>query len=227
MSIDRIFGTTRGPRARARHSTGAQDIAPTRRPPRVAPFRMRFDWAWIRARVAAHGIPPGDIDDVAQEVVISMSEAEPRLVIPPGRRPAEVRRAVLRTIVRRRVANYWQARAGRPTELHADDELAFGTFPSAEEEAVALGRLLELEDALAELEHTRPDAHAVLVAYELDGEAMGRLAGRLGIPENTAWTRLREGRLRLQEIVTRQRAAEQFKRTAIGCGACASTRRTA
>ena len=219
MSTDRILGSTRWPRARKRlrsDTPTAPDASGSTDPPRsttrVASFRRRFDWAWIRARVAARGIPPGDIDDVAQEVVIAMSEAEPRLVIPTGKRAADVRRSVLHTIVRRRVAQYWKNRADEPTEVQARSEVEQGIVRSAEEEALVHGPSVALHEALRELAQTNSDAHAVVVAYELEGEAMSVLAARLKIAENTCWNRLRAGRLGLRDIFRRREAGERFAR---------------
>lgn len=209
MSSDRIFGISQWSRPSGRQTPSEpRSTEPLRRSPSVPSFRKRFDWAWIRARVAARGIPSADIDDVAQEVVIAMSEAEPRLVVPPGKTEIEVRRAILWTIIRRRVAKFWIERAGQPVEVGPESEPSHVTAPSPEEQALTLGRALLLDDALAELEHKRPDAYAVLVAYELQGESMGTVAARLGIAESTGWTRLRAGRQALMNIARRRRAAE-------------------
>ncbi len=146
MSTDRTPESTRWPRARKRlrsTPTASNAAGSTDRPrstTRVASFRKRFDWAWIRARVAARGIPPGDIDDVAQEVVIAMSEAEPRLRIPPGK---TTRRRATRGPPHESCADASPStgRTARdePTEVQAKRGIELGTGASAEEEALVHG----------------------------------------------------------------------------------------
>lgn len=192
---------------------GADPVDPPASAVRAVSFRQRFDWQWICRRIRARGIAAQDVEDVAQEVVIAMNEAEGRMVVAEGQPRDEVRRALLRTIVRRKVAGHVEVcvrrqrvEAGAAPEMHDVADAA----PNAEELALARADAMWVRAALAELEKTARNQHAVFVAYEVEELPMGEVAAKLGIRENTAWTRLRLARQALHETLRRWTAQRRF-----------------
>lgn len=192
---------------------GAEPVDPPASAVRAVSYRQRFDWQWICRRVRARGIAAQDVEDVAQEVVIAMNDAEGRMVVAEGQSRDEVRRALLRTIVRRKVAGHVEVcvrrqrvEDGAAPEAHDVADAA----PNAEELALVRADMLPMRAALAELEKTAGAQHAVFVAYELEELSMAEVAAKLGIRENTAWTRLRLARQVLQETLRRWAAQERF-----------------
>jgi RNA polymerase sigma-70 factor (ECF subfamily) len=100
-----------------------------------------------------------------------------------------------------RLAAQHRRRTARRRESHHEgwDEIADCGVPQDEALARAQDRRLVLE-ALDAIEF---DRRAVFVLYEIDGEKMSDVAAALGIPVNTAYSRLRVGREEFAAAVKR------------------------
>jgi RNA polymerase sigma-70 factor (ECF subfamily) len=153
--------------------------------------------------VTALHVPPSDVEDIVQEVLIAAHRSAHRVVVLEGSTPAAARMAWLRGITLRKVANYRRKRAIHSAlELRADvpsgDWHGRATSPSAEDLAGAQATIAMLHECLARLQAEAPAMHAVIVAYELEEMSMADVAALLGISINTAWNRLRLGRQALR-----------------------------
>lgn len=112
-------------------------------------------------------VPKDDLEDVAQEALLSAVRAALE-----GR---EIRnfKALLNTIVSRRIADYTDKRASRPpterlAEEHADDEEVWGEVPSVEDETGAVEVQSVIDQAYAELNEVH---RAVVDLYVFEGRS--------------------------------------------------------
>ena len=111
----------------------------------------------IRIKVARK-VPAQDIDDVAQEALISLINASF-----DGKVIASFR-AFLNTIVQRRVADYWKAQERHPRQdplphEHGDDDEIWGGEPSTEDSSGELA----IRDAVARVLATRNPLHQRII----------------------------------------------------------------
>lgn len=178
----------------------------------VPPPFTRSDLDAARRMVRRRGA--GDeAEDVAQEVAIAAARCSQPIVV-PGHTAADARRFVMAGIARRQVARHRAerarrgARSGEPVRARDRDEAAqilerlHGTAPSAEERILERGRITLLRAAIDELRREAPELYPVMAA-ELAGVSIPRVAAELGIPLGTAYTRSRRGREAVRAQVRR------------------------
>jgi RNA polymerase sigma-70 factor (ECF subfamily) len=163
-----------------------------------------FDFVWSCAR--RMGVPADAIDDVVQEVFITVHGRLGTL-----ERPASLR-SWLYGVVRRIVSGFHRSRntrmdrdspprgieeVGSPVQLSPLDLAVLG------EEVQLLWRLLaELDDAKRE----------VFILAELEEMTAPEIAEAVGIPLNTAYSRLRAARLEFQEAFARVAARHKVRK---------------
>lgn len=145
-------------------------------------FRAEFRYVWTSLRRL--GVPPRDIEDVAHEMFL---EVHRQLVRYDPRRPA---RPWLFAFALRFAADYRkQARVRREGFGEAPEMLD----PSPGADARVAER--EARDIVAEaLEAVELERRAVFILFELDEVPMADIATSLGLPVNTAYSRLRLAR---------------------------------
>lgn len=139
------------------------------------------------------GVRPADLEDVTHDVFLTVYR---KLDVYDTSRPV---RPWLFAFAYRAAADY--RRLARHREEPTDD------VPESEAASARGDDLLEMkeESALvhAALARIDLDRRAVLVAHEIDGTPMKDIAASLGIPLNTAYSRLRIAREELTTAVKR------------------------
>ena len=157
---------------------------------RHAPFVARF--------LLRMGVVRADLDDLMQEVFLI---AHRNGGYDPG--PAKPT-TYLASIAFRLVHTERRKRRVR-SFVESDDEKVSRASAASDPEQAALHQehLRRLEDALATLDD---DKRAVFVLAELQGESVVSIAAGLGIPTDTAHSRLRAARRLFREAVERQDA---------------------
>jgi RNA polymerase sigma-70 factor (ECF subfamily) len=153
-----------------------------------------FVWRTVRAL----GVAPAHVDDAVQDVFVVVHQK-----LGEFRGPARLETWLF--AIARRVASHYRRAAGRArTEaLDAIDETAAiasaaGTFEEASRrEAAAL-----LTAILAELDD---DKRELLVLVELDQVPVPEVATYLGVPLNTAYSRVRLARRAFEAALARRR----------------------
>lgn len=157
-------------------------------------FDAHFAYVWHTLRRL--GVQARDLDDVTHDVFVhvyrKLDDYDPERPLRPWLFGFAVRAAS----DYRRLARHRVEAIGSEVE-HADRE------PLADE------RLARSQDAAlvaAALETMDFDRRAVFVSHEIDGSAVPEIAAALGIPLNTAYSRLRLGREEFARAVKRLRA---------------------
>jgi RNA polymerase sigma-70 factor (ECF subfamily) len=162
-----------------------------------------FDFVWSCTRRL--GVPADAVDDVVQEIFIVVHARLKTL-----ERPASLR-SWLYSVVRRTVSTYHRsrhARSARESSPPALDDVASAMQPSPLDLAVLSDELKGLWRLLGELDAPKRE---VLVLAELEEMTMPEIAQAIGIPLNTAYSRLRAARHDFNEAFLR-RAAQQKTR---------------
>jgi RNA polymerase sigma-70 factor (ECF subfamily) len=190
-----------GPQARER-PVAHED--PTVTPPFRSVYQDYFDFVWSCARRL--GVPPDAIDDVVQEIFIVVHGRLKTL-----ERPASLR-SWLYSVVRRTVSTYHRGRHTRnahesPTAVI--DDSASPMQPSPLDLAVLSDELKLLWRLLAALD---PPKREVLILAELEEMTAPEIAEAVGIPLNTAYSRLRIARQEFNELVARAGAREKTRK---------------
>lgn len=150
----------------------------------------RFVWRTVRAL----GVPPAAVDDAVQDVFVVVHE---KLATFCG--PAKIQTWLFE--IARRIASHYRRAAGRdgrsePIEA-ATAAAEGGTFEEAarnESAALVIAVLGELDDAKREL----------LVLVELEQVPVPEVAAYLGVPLNTAYSRLRLARRAFMTALARR-----------------------
>ncbi|MBX3190467.1 MAG: sigma-70 family RNA polymerase sigma factor [Labilithrix sp.] len=157
-------------------------------------FSAEFAWIWTTLRRL--GVKPADLEDVTHDVLLVVYR---KLDTYDASRPL---RPWLFAFAYRAASDY--RRLARHREEPSED------VPDLEASVAASDEVLEKkqESALvhAALARIHLDRRAVLVAHEIDGTPMKDIAQSLGIPLNTAYSRLRIAREELTAAVLRIRA---------------------
>lgn len=167
----------------------------------------------VHKLVSGSRVPPDEVEDVVQEVMIAAARSAGRFLVPEGSTREGARAAWLRGIVARCVRFHRRVR-GRRSRLDLRPDVPSGDWhgiaasPCAETLALARTSVVILNDGLALLREAAPAEHAVVLAYELEELPMDEVATLFGIRLNTAWNRLRRGRAVLRAHF--QRAASQL-----------------
>jgi RNA polymerase sigma-70 factor, ECF subfamily len=153
-------------------------------------FQESYDYLWRSLRRL--GVQERDIEDVAHDVLLEVHAKFDRYDRSRPFRPWLFAFAV-------RFASDYRRLARHRTELRGDIDTS-GTASTGEE-------LLSDKDTArlvdAALESLSMELRAVIVLYEIDETPMKEVAETLGIPLNTAYSRLRLARARCAETIAR------------------------
>lgn len=144
---------------------------------------LEFVWRCLRR----FGVPPGDVDDAAQQVFMVASEKFAR--IQPGRERPFLVGVATRVASHARRAH--QRREVAEQRLSADPAEPSSLNPNPEE----LTQKLEARELLDRVLESMPqDLRAVFALFELEDLSVDQIAVLLEIPRGTAATRLRRSR---------------------------------
>jgi RNA polymerase sigma-70 factor, ECF subfamily len=166
-----------------------------------AVYDKYFDFVWTCARRL--GVPTEAIDDVVQEIFIVVHSRVQTL-----EQPASLR-SWLYGVVRRTVSTYHRGRHARTAREYSQptlDDSASLMQPSPLELAVLSDELKLLWRLLGELDARKRE---VLILAELEEMTAPEIAEAVGIPLNTAYSRLRAARHEFNDAFLRYRAAEK------------------
>ena len=161
-----------------------------------APFVARF--------VAKLGIAHGDIEDVVQEVFLTVHRMGG---FEPGRASATTWLAEIAV----RIASTRRRSAGRNRLVTDEDVLRAAVSQGRSPHEMAELRA-ELEQVARALDSLDLDQRAVFILFELEELTVVEIAAILGIPSGTASSRLRRGREMFQQAVARVKAAQPQRR---------------
>jgi RNA polymerase sigma-70 factor (ECF subfamily) len=157
-----------------------------------------FEFVWSSARRL--GVVPGAMDDVVQEIFVVIHRRIHTLEQPDSLR------SWIYSIVRRTVSGYHRSRRSRNV---SDTALAqhVGTQMDAQLTPFDLAEQNEEAKLLwSVLEEIEPRKREVLVLVEFDGMTVPEIAEALEIPVNTAYSRLRAGRIAFEAVLARRAA---------------------
>jgi RNA polymerase sigma-70 factor (ECF subfamily) len=165
--------------------------APTPAPSEAAkppvPFRALFEaefrYVWNSLRYL--GVRPADVQDVGQEVFLTVHRR-----LAAGEVPRSTRSWVF-SLCYHAASNY--RRLARHRREVPTDPAPDAPDPASDAEA-RLARQQELARLAEALDALDLDRRAVLVMHDMDEVAMPEVAEALGIPLNTAYSRLRLAR---------------------------------
>jgi RNA polymerase sigma-70 factor (ECF subfamily) len=175
-------------------SSGPRPVLTPSPPAFRALFEAEFTYVFNTLRRL--GVRESDLEDVTHEVFITVHRLLPEFD------PARPLRPWLFGVAFRVASDY--RRLARNTREVPEDpvpEPIDGALPADEQIASAQARRLVIE-ALDDLELNR---RAVLVLHDIDGQAIPQIAEVLGIPLNTAYSRLRLAREEFRAAVQRGR----------------------
>ncbi len=160
-------------------------------------FERHFAYVWHALRRL--GVPERDLEDLAHDVLLEVYRTRDRYD------PARPIRAWLFGFAFRLAAHHRRRARNRFETLEESGERADGS-PSALERVLASEALDVAHRALEALELER---RAVFVMHEVDGFSIPEVAHALGVPLNTAYSRLRLAREEFRERVRMLRARER------------------
>jgi RNA polymerase sigma-70 factor (ECF subfamily) len=156
-------------------------------------FQMHAAYVWNSLRRL--GISGADIEDVTHDVFVQvhahLGEFDPSRPVRPWLFGFAFR-----------LASQYRRRAHRRREMHGEPDLAAHPGAAADEQIAADD---DRKLVLAALDAIDLERRAVFVLYEIDREPMAAIAASLGIPVNTAYSRLRAARAEFRAAVTRLR----------------------
>jgi RNA polymerase sigma-70 factor (ECF subfamily) len=164
-------------------------------------YRDYFDFVWTSARRL--GVPMGAIDDVVQEIFIVVHSR-----LHTVEQPASLRSWIY-SVVRRTVSTYHRGQHARAIRGYSEPSPEPGASlrpPSPLDLAVLSAELKLLWRLLGELDAPKRE---VLILVELEEMTMPEIAEAIGIPLNTAYSRLRAARQEFNEALLRYRAGQK------------------
>jgi RNA polymerase sigma-70 factor (ECF subfamily) len=162
-------------------------------------FASQFQYVWGALRRL--GIPPRDLEDVTHDVFLRVYRRRHQYD------PARPVRPWLFAFAFRVASDYRRLARHRREVLEPASESA-DPKPTAVDELLRAEMLSTGYAALETLEFGR---RAVFILYELDGCSMQEIAVALGIPVNTAYSRLRLAREQFQASLARMRLARGMR----------------
>jgi RNA polymerase sigma-70 factor, ECF subfamily len=165
---------------------------------------VQRQWAFVRNVARRCGVPERYRDDIAIEVFLRFQKHVEDITAP------SVVRAWLRTTTVHIAHEHFGAPASRYETPTAAERIRLEGQTAGAEEG-----FLKLETFLSLLEHVEalePGRRAVFLAYAVDGLPISQIARNLGIPQATAYNRLRLARRQLQAALRRERLTEQRRR---------------
>jgi RNA polymerase sigma-70 factor, ECF subfamily len=195
------------------------DLEPLASPAVEAPpFRALFEaeFSYVFRTLHRLGVRRADLEDLTHEVFVAVHRAyeqyDPRRPIRPW----------LFGIAFRIALDY--RRRARYTRERPDDGVLepVDTAPLADER---LAKEQARRLVIAALDDVELDRRAMLVLHDLDGQSMPEIAHALGIPLNTAYSRLRLAREQLKAAVLRRSPPASGPRAAPYTGAPRSASR--
>jgi RNA polymerase sigma-70 factor (ECF subfamily) len=155
-------------------------------------FEVHASYVWNTLRRL--GVPDRDLEDLTHDVFVQLQRHLGEYDLSRPVRPWLFGFAF-------RIASQDRRRAHHRREVQGD---AIGIDPTARpDEQLAAEQDRRL--VLAALDGMPPERRAVFVLHEIDGLPMGEIAGALGIPVNTAYSRLRVARTEFAASVRRLR----------------------
>jgi RNA polymerase sigma-70 factor (ECF subfamily) len=162
-------------------------------------FREIFEGGlgYVLTSLRRLGVPERDREDLASEVFFRVHQRLEDLD------PARPLKPWLFAFALRVASEHRRRARSRLEELGAIDDAAGAAVASA---GVDVG---EVELVYLALDALDLDKRAVLVMHDLDGQSVPEIARALGVPEGTAYTRLRAGRAQFTEAVRRLRRSER------------------
>jgi RNA polymerase sigma-70 factor (ECF subfamily) len=157
----------------------------------VGSFRGLFDaeFGYVCRALRRLGVLPGDIEDVAQELFVTIHRDLPEY---DARKPL---RPWLFSYALRFAANYRRLARNRG---HVSDRV-LSTVPG-----VADARTEARDTVLRALVGLDFDFRTVIVMHDLEGFDAPEIATQLGIPLNTVYSRLRRARVEFRTLVETQ-----------------------
>jgi RNA polymerase sigma-70 factor (ECF subfamily) len=171
--------------------TQSKETAAVIRPDFRDLYRDHCGYVWNSLRRL--GVREADIEDVAHEVFLSVykrfADYDPVRPIKPW----------LFGFAYRTASDY-RARPQHRREVAEDDMDHVDERPRADEQIEAVERRALVAQALGKIEL---DRRAVFVMHEIDGVKIPEVADALGIPLNTAYSRLRLAREEFADAVKR------------------------
>ena len=199
-SLMMVVPATAGPHAEV-HPVSREILAVV--PPFRAVYDDYFDFVWTSTRRL--GVPVDAVDDVVQEIFVVVSARLGTL-----EQPASLRSWIY-GVVRRTVSTYHRRRRVRSTKesTHPFEESANPMEPSPLDLAVMSDEVRLLWRLLGEL---GPLKREVLVLAELEEMTTPEIAEAVGIPLNTAYSRLRIARKEFSEALVRHDAQQKERR---------------
>jgi RNA polymerase sigma-70 factor (ECF subfamily) len=162
-----------------------------------------FDFVWTSARRL--GVPVDAVDDVVQEIFVVVNARVSTI-----EQPASLRSWIY-GVVRRTVSTYHRGRRARgASEWHEPFEDSAGPMqPSPLDLAVLSDEIRLLWRLLGEL---GPLKREVFVLAELEEMTMPEIAEAIGVPVNTAYSRLRVAREEFNDALARHEASQEERR---------------
>jgi len=174
---------------------------PAQRPTFRGVYLEYFDFVWSSARRL--GVSAEAVEDVVQEIFIVVHARLETL-----ERPASLR-SWLYGVVRRTVSTHHRDRRARATREAPDasiDDSVSPFQPSPLDLAVLSDEVKLLWRLLGQLDAAKRE---VFVLAELEEMTMPEIAQAIGIPLNTAYSRLRAARHEFNEAVSRHTAQQK------------------
>jgi DNA-directed RNA polymerase specialized sigma24 family protein len=175
-------------------------------------FRERLDWRWLCGLVRARGVPEIDVEDIAQEVLVSASSFEPGWQPRHDQTPRQARRQLLRRVVGWQVNEYLRQRRRR-CALHARYERTSTEprhEPSVEQRWIERSRTTALHAALERLAALGKCYAAAVTLHVREELTAADVAAALQLPRHTAVWRLRTGLSALRAMLRCWQAQERF-----------------
>jgi RNA polymerase sigma-70 factor (ECF subfamily) len=160
-------------------------------------FTMHAGYVWNTLRRL--GVPPSDLEDLTHDVFLQVDRHLADFDTTRPVRPWLFGFAY-------RIASQHRRRAYRRRETYGEPDTALHPGPPPDEQLEADERRRLVLDALQRIELER---RAVFVLYEIDGTPMAEIAQSLGIPVNTAYSRLRTARAEFAAAVKSLRAQKE------------------
>jgi RNA polymerase sigma-70 factor (ECF subfamily) len=175
----------------------AADCAPSDADTRArfrAVFEREFDYVWGSLRRL--GVHARDLEDVAQEVFVQVHR---RIDVYDPARP--IRPWLFAFALR--CASDWKRLARHRVEVLGVDREPAAATPRPD---MVLEQAEDVRLVLCALEQIEIERRAVFILHDLDECPMREIAGSLGIPFNTGYSRLRAAREDFTAAVRRLRA---------------------
>jgi len=170
---------------------------------------FRSECSYVYHSLRRLGVHERDLEDVAHEVFLAIHKKLPEYD------PARPLRPWIFAFAFRFAADYRKLARHRREKLHDRDEADPPDNRESIDERIDAARSRQL--VLDALETLDLEKRAVFVMHEIDGNAMPAIAAALGIPVNTAYSRLRLAREQfasaVKRIKTRAESDTRVRRT--------------